>query len=1133
MRPTMLHSRRYISRGAAPLESSTGLRSWLFVCRRYTAALGCFAALLLFAQTALSQSQVAWNFAGPVGAPPRVLSVTADPRDASVLYVVTPGGGIWKTPNTGGVWTPLSESFPSLQVCSLSLDPGLPDVLYAGTGDDQNPRPLQGVARSDNGGQSWKFGARFTNQPVCAIAADPARAGRVLAGSAEGLFLSVDSGNSWSKVLGSPVTSIGFDGQGNAFAGILSSEVLVRSTDGGRTWSAIAIPSNPYSLGTPANWVSVSAGSGTLALVVSYPETAGSGLPSQLDFYRTADGGSTWTTAFRIGQARPPVQLLTGPSSGNFTVAGNTLLTSTNDGLTWQTISTLNREFHVAAFSTGMVLVGGEKGLEAVSTVSGTPPPVIANLPAVQLLGVGVDSANGIWTAGPAGLFNIRSRTDLTTIRASGVGAVGNVTAAAAGSFNVFAAGNNQVFRSSDGGAHFSASSVLPAGELRAPYPPVLLDTVTTTAYVGGRRLYRTTDSGATWTALALVDSDPNRAVTAIASAPTSRLILYAATACLPEVALVACPATSFIWRSTNGGQTWVQTSPSPVAGFVNRIAVDPRQPNTIYAAIGGFPGGPSTSAGYVNGDLLQSTNGGGVWTSIRANLPQVPVNDVVIGGASLPPLILQPAQTLYAGTDAGVFVSFNGGVQWTDLTGSAVSSLPAAPVTDLYLQQQGGILFAATFGRGLYWTSTAGLTPTMIARPLSLDATLMQGGATTTGITFTNLSATSPASWLLSPAESWIEAPLPSGILPARGSVQAAVRISAADLQPGYHIGDIKLVSGAFVQNIVVKLRVTAAPAQLKFVGGDRTTSPVGTGLAVQVIVSDASDLPQQGVAVTFAITTGGGSLSFRTAQSNASGLASAFVTLPSTPGTVHIIASSGRLSSTLVITVVPAPVLIPDAVFDGVTFNGYTYLGPGSVISLIGRNLAAGSAAAGTASLPTTLLSTRAVLASGQAETALPLFMVSPFQIRALLPPDLPPGFYKLRVEVASIRSNEVDIPVAAFGPGIFTRNDRGRGPGIFLKDDGSLVTASNPADRGTQVTFYAAGLGAVNARNGTLVTPRVFFDIYQAEVSFSGLAAGIAGRYQVTVRVPAQLSPSANVSVSMTIAGFASNRVTIPVR
>jgi uncharacterized protein (TIGR03437 family) len=175
-----------------------------------------------------------------------------------------------------------------------------------------------------------------------------------------------------------------------------------------------------------------------------------------------------------------------------------------------------------------------------------------------------------------------------------------------------------------------------------------------------------------------------------------------------------------------------------------------------------------------------------------------------------------------------------------------------------------------------------------------------------------------------------------------------------------------------------------------------------------------------------------------------------------------------------------------------------------------------------------------------------ALPLLSVSPRHVKILLLPEILPGVYKLQVESASRRSNEVAIPVAVFAPGIFTLNETGRGPGVFFKEDGTPVSTTNPADRGGTVIFYATGLGAVEPPiapgeagavteplNRTVHAPRVFFDLYAAQVIYSGLARGVAGRYEVVVRVPAQVPPATNVSVSMTVEGHASNRVTIPVR
>jgi uncharacterized protein (TIGR03437 family) len=71
------------------------------------------------------------------------------------------------------------------------------------------------------------------------------------------------------------------------------------------------------------------------------------------------------------------------------------------------------------------------------------------------------------------------------------------------------------------------------------------------------------------------------------------------------------------------------------------------------------------------------------------------------------------------------------------------------------------------------------------------------------------------------------------------------------------------------------------------------------------------------------------------------------------------------------------------------------------------------------------------------------------------------------------------------------------------------------------------------ATEPLNRTVQRPRVFFDIYEAEVLYSGLAPGFAGLYQVNARVPTRVSPASNLPVSLTVGGAASNRVTIPVQ
>jgi uncharacterized protein (TIGR03437 family) len=753
---------------------------------------------------------------------------------------------------------------------------------------------------------------------------------------------------------------------------------------------------------------------------------------------------------------------------------------------------------------------------------------------------------NAVWAAGDAGLFGPLSRVVET--RVAGINAVGSVSGAATGSSNIFAAANNRIYVSTDAGAQFTGHSVITDGELRAPFPPVLLEpAVTTSAYVGARRLYRTTNSGTSWTALAVVDPDPTHVVIALAVAPAARATLYAATACLPEVVQTTCAPGSLMWRSANSGTTWTQLP--PVTGYVTRLAVDPRQSNTVYATVGSFPAGPSASAGLVPGDVLRSMNGQ-AWTSIRSNLPDTPVNAIVIDPNSLPAaptpgtpgfpipgipgfpggVFNQPAQTLYVGTDEGVFVSFNAGALWTEIS----SNLPPARITDIVFRQPGNTLVAATFGRGIYTTSTAGLAAGVIATRLASEVTLTHGTSTTLGVPLTNGSTSATNTWRLKSLESWITVLQENGTLAPSASTQVAFRLSAVDLEPGIYVGRLELISGPYVQTITVEAHVTAAPAQMRIVGAGNVTGAAGSAVpAFQVLLSDANQLPLRGITVSFTIASGSGSLSTQTSHTNSAGLASTVLTLPLTPGTVRVVAAAADLSVTFTATAVPPPTLLANSAVDGVTFNPYTPFGPGSIVSITGQNLAEAMLAADGVSLPVLLHTTRVLLVNSTGETALPLLSVAPEVVRAVLPSDVVAGAYALHVEVGARRSNEILVSVAAFAPGIFTINGSGRGPGVFIKEDGSVVTSANAADRGSRVTFYASGLGAVDGLNRTTRTPRVFFDSYGAEVLFSGIVPGMPGRYQVTVRVPALLSPATNISVSLTIGGFSSNRVTIPVR
>ena len=136
---------------------------------------------------------------------------------------------------------------------------------------------------------------------------------------------------------------------------------------------------------------------------------------------------------------------------------------------------------------------------------------------------------------------------------------------------------------------------------------------------------------------------------------------------------------------------------------------------------------------------------------------------------------------------------------------------------------------------------------------------------------------------------------------------------------------------------------------------------------------------------------------------------------------------------------------------------------------------------------------------------------------------------------------------VNVAAFAPAIFTTNSQGTGPGAIQDSSYNLISASNPAIAGTTtILIYCTGLGAVSANQPATGSPASLTELAptanQATVtiggvtenaSFSGLAPGFVGLYQVNALVPSGVSAGSAVPVTISIGDATSNMVTIAVQ
>jgi len=257
---------------------------------------------------------------------------------------------------------------------------------------------------------------------------------------------------------------------------------------------------------------------------------------------------------------------------------------------------------------------------------------------------------------------------------------------------------------------------------------------------------------------------------------------------------------------------------------------------------------------------------------------------------------------------------------------------------------------------------------------------------------------------------------------------------------------------------------------------------------------------------------------------------------------GRLAAFTGSITLQSNVIIS--PAPVLAV-----GGTVNAASdarVVAAGSIASVFGSNLGSSTQASSGYPLPTTIGESSFQIGT----TGAPLFLVSCSQANVQIPWE---ATGQTQVSVSETAGGLVSglqpVTVAPYAPGIFSLNQSGTGQGAIEIAPGALLAAplgpsSQPVQRGQYVAIFATGLGAVSNQPVTgaaasssplsfSATPVVTIGGAAAQVTYSGLAPGFAGLYQVNAIVPAGAPSGPSVTVVITIGGVASNTVTIAVQ
>ncbi len=225
--------------------------------------------------------------------------------------------------------------------------------------------------------------------------------------------------------------------------------------------------------------------------------------------------------------------------------------------------------------------------------------------------------------------------------------------------------------------------------------PPMVVDPSTPqNVYFGTDRVWQSTNGGLSWNPISIVLPRSTQftcggglcVITTLSVAPNDSNTIYVGADTgqmfTSTDAAGAAPTFSEINQSNTPGRT------------VTQVVASPTNAKIAFATFSGFSTcGTSGAAPECDhlGHVFTTLNGGGVWTNIDGNLPDTPVNDIVVDPNDL------TDATLYVATDVGVFVTTTGGASWSELA----SGLPRVECTSLKLNNTARVLRVGTHGRG------------------------------------------------------------------------------------------------------------------------------------------------------------------------------------------------------------------------------------------------------------------------------------------------------------------------------------------------------------------------------------------------------------------------------------------------
>ncbi len=668
-----------------------------------------------------------WVTRGPGNLGARINTIAVNPQNEDIIFVGFCRGGVWRTTNGGADWEPVFDDQPFLAIGDIEFDPSNPDVIYVGTGDpniSSHPGIGNGVYKSEDGGNTWAHIGLEPQRIISRVLVNPANPDIVYAAAMglpfernadRGLYRSTDGGQSWEQVLF-------ISNQAGAI------DLVMHPTDPdilyAAGWDRIRNNTESTIVGPGArvyktedggdNWVLMSNGlpqgeTGRIGLAIapSNPDIVYAlyvGVNSQLsNIYRTADAGQSWAPILDPNTLNGlPDDILGGfgwyfgkiranpQNPDEVFVLGVDLWRSPDGGQSWQESAPpwftyeVHADKHDLVFTpSGAILLATDGGLYR-STDGGFNWLDVENIPATQFYRIAYNPHQPSWYYGGAQDNGTSGGPSLDVEWPRLYGGDGFQPAFRPDMPNVMYAEtqNGGIVVSVDGGNFWQGATMgIDFSDRRdwdmpyiiSPHNPDVM-------YAGTFRVYTST-SGVMpqWSAISgdltdgLVIHPRYHVITTIDESPVTQGLLYVGT------------VDANVWRSDNGGNTWVDIRQGLPERYVTSIKASPAFPDWVYV----------THSGYKDNDFIprlhRSKNKGQDWEDISGNLPDLAINDVLI-------LPGHQDTVLFAATDGGVYGSMSAGLEWQRLG----SNMPYVQVFDLVWNEARNELAAGTFARSI-----------------------------------------------------------------------------------------------------------------------------------------------------------------------------------------------------------------------------------------------------------------------------------------------------------------------------------------------------------------------------------------------------------------------------------------------